>query len=146
MISMPNPSIEPVWPLAVYFATVVFLVGATLAISYVLGERHKGRATGEPYESGIVPTGTAEIQFPIKYYLVGMFFVLFDLEAVFIYAWAVSLRAAGWAGYGEMLFFIGVLLAGLIYLWKIGALDWGSIGRKSLIIREEESRHAADDR
>ncbi len=142
---MPNPSIEPVWPLAAYFAAVVFLVGATLAISYVLGERHTGRARGEPFESGIVPTGTAEIRFPVKYYLVAMFFVLFDLEAVFIYAWAVSLREAGWAGYGEMVFFIGILLAGLIYLWKTGALDWGSIGRRSMTIREEESRHAADE-
>ncbi|MGB7538585.1 MAG: NADH-quinone oxidoreductase subunit A [Anaerolineales bacterium] len=141
---MPNPSLDPVWPLAVYFAAVVFLVGATLVMSYVLGERHNGRATGEPYESGIVPTGTAEIRFPVKYYLVAMFFVLFDLEAVFIYAWAVSLREAGWAGYGEMVFFIGILLAGLIYLWKTGALDWGSIGRKSLELRKVEERHDAD--
>ncbi len=142
---MPIPSTEPVWPLAVYFAAVVIMVGGTLAISYVLGERHSGRATGEPYESGVVPTGTAGIPFPVKYYLVAMFFVLFDLEAVFIYTWAVSLREAGWPGYAEMLFFIGILLAALIYLWRVGALDWGSIGRRSLTIREEESRHAADE-
>ena len=138
-------SMDPVWPLAVYFAAVVIMVGVTLALSYVLGERHSGRATGEPFESGVVPTGTAGIRFPVKYYLVAVFFVLFDLEAVFIYTWAVSLREAGWAGYGEMLFFIGILLAALVYLWKTGALDWGSIGRRSLTIREEESRHAADD-
>jgi NADH-quinone oxidoreductase subunit A len=143
---MQTPVLEIVWPLAVYFAAVVFLVGATLAISYVLGERHQGRATGEPYESGIVPTGPAEIRFPVKYYLVAMFFVVFDLEAAFVYAWAVSVREAGWIGYGEMLFFIGVLLAGLIYLGRIGALDWGSVGRRSLTLREEETRHAADDR
>ncbi len=141
---MPNPSLDSVWPLAAYFAAVVFLVGATLAISYVLGERHTGRASGEPYKSGIVPTGTAEIRFPVKYYLVAMFFVLFDLEAVFIYAWAVSLREAGWAGYGEMVFFIGILLAGLIYLWKTGALDWGSIGRKSMELRKVGEQHDAD--
>jgi NADH-quinone oxidoreductase subunit A len=143
---MQTATVEIVWPLGVYFAVVVFLVAATLAISYVLGERHTGKATGEPYESGIVPTGSAEIRFPVKYYLVAMFFVIFDLEAVFIYAWAVSFREAGWVGYAEMLFFIGVLLSGLVYLWRIGALDWVSIGRNSMPIREEESRHAPDNR
>jgi NADH-quinone oxidoreductase subunit A len=143
---MQTSTVEIVWPLAVYFAAVVILVAGTLAISYVLGERHKEKATGEPYESGIVPTGSAEIRFPVKYYLVAMFFVIFDLEAAFVFAWAVSFREAGWIGYAEMLFFIGVLLAGLVYLGRIGALDWGSVGRKSLTIREEESRHAADDR
>jgi NADH-quinone oxidoreductase subunit A len=143
--NMQSAPLETVWPLLLYFALVVILVAATLAISYVLGERHNQKATGEPYESGIVPTGSAEIRFPVKYYLVGMFFVIFDLEAVFVYAWAVSFRGSGWVGFGEMAFFIGILLAGLAYLWRIGALDWGSIGRRSMMIREEESQHAAED-
>ena len=143
---MQTPVTEIVWPLGVYAVAVLILVGGTLAISALLGERHSGKAMGEPYESGIVPTGSSGIRFSIRFYLVAMFFVLFDLEAVFIYAWAVSLRAAGWQGYGEMLFFIGVLLAALVYLWKAGALDWGSIGRKTLELRKEGTRRDADDR
>jgi NADH-quinone oxidoreductase subunit A len=143
---MQTPITEIVWPLGVYAAAVLIMVAATLAISYVLGERHTGRAMGEPYESGIVPAGSAGVRFSIRFYLVGMFFVLFDLEAAFIYAWAVSLRQAGWSGYVEMLIFIGILLLALAYLWKAGALDWVSTGRKSAELRKEESRHAADDR
>ncbi|MBZ0157532.1 MAG: NADH-quinone oxidoreductase subunit A [Alphaproteobacteria bacterium] len=101
-----------------------------LVLSHLLGQRHRERATGEPYESGIVATGSARLRFDIKFYLVAMFFVIFDLEAVFIYAWAVSLRETGWAGYFEMLFFIGVLLAALVYLWRLGALEWGTARRR----------------
>lgn len=143
---MQTPVTEIIWPLGVYAAAVLILVAATLVLSYVLGERHTGKATGEPYESGIVPTGSSGVRFSVRFYLVGMFFVLFDLEAAFIYAWAVSLRENGWAGYAEMLFFIGVLLTALAYLWRIGALDWGSIGRKSLELRKGGSRGEADDR
>jgi NADH-quinone oxidoreductase subunit A len=118
------------WPLAVYFFATVFIVGGMLFLSYVLGQRHKERATGEPYESGIVSTGTAHIRFDVKFYLVAMFFVIFDLEAVFIFAWAVSLKEAGWAGYIEMLFFIGILVAALVYIWRLGGLDWGTTRQK----------------
>jgi NADH-quinone oxidoreductase subunit A len=112
------------WPLAVYFAAVVVLISSMLGFSYVLGQKHKERLTGQPYESGIAPTGSARVRFDIKFYLVAMFFVIFDLEAVFIYAWAVSVRESGWAGYVEVVIFIMILMAGLLYLWKIGALDW----------------------
>jgi NADH-quinone oxidoreductase subunit A len=142
---MQTPVTEIVWPLGVYAAAVLIMVAATLAISYVLGERHTGRAMGEPYESGIVPTGPAGVRLSIRFYLVAMFFVLFDLEAAFIYAWAVSFRQAGWSGYVEMLIFVGILLLALAYLWRAGALDWVSTGRKSATLRKEESRHAADD-
>ncbi len=117
------------WPLAVYFAAVIGLIASMIVISYVLGQRHKDRLTGEPYESGIMPTGSAHVRFDIKFYLVSMFFVIFDLEAVFIYAWAVSVREVGWAGYVEILIFIGILMSGLVYLWRIGALDWGTSKR-----------------
>jgi NADH-quinone oxidoreductase subunit A len=117
---------EPaLWPLAAYFAAVIAIVTVMLVLSYVLGQRHRERATEEPYESGIVSTGTARVRFDIKFYLIAMFFVIFDLEAVFIIAWAVSIREAGWPGYIEMLVFIGVLAAALIYLWRLGALEWG---------------------
>lgn len=113
------------WPLAVYMAATVIVVTLMIAVSYVLGQRHAGRSTAEPYESGVASTGTAHVRFDVKFYLIAMFFVIFDLEAVFIFAWAVALREAGWAGYIEILVFIGVLGAVLIYLWRTGALEWG---------------------
>jgi NADH-quinone oxidoreductase subunit A len=119
------------WPLLVYFVFVVFLVGAVLVVSYVLGSRHSEPATGEPYEGGIVSEGSARVRVSVKYYLVAMFFVVFDLEAVFLFAWAGAVRELGWAGYFEVLLFVGVLFATLIYLWKIGALDWSRDPRRS---------------
>jgi NADH-quinone oxidoreductase subunit A len=117
------------WPLAVYGGAVIVLVTSMLALSYVLGQRHQGAATGEPYESGIVSTGSARVRLSAEFYLVAMFFVIFDLEAVFIVAWAVAFREVGWGGYVEVVVFIGVLLAALAYLWRQGALDWGAVGR-----------------
>lgn len=120
---------EPLWPLAVYCGAVVAIVGGMVGISFLLGERHADRATGEPYESGIASTGTAHIRFSAQFYLVAMLFVIFDLEAVFLVAWAVALRQAGWTGYLGALVFIAVLVAGLIYEWRQGALDWASSRR-----------------
>jgi NADH-quinone oxidoreductase subunit A len=119
------------WPLGVYFFSVIIIVVSMVAFSYVLGERHREKQTNEPYESGIASTGTARVRFDIKFYLIAMFFVIFDLEAVFIFAWAVSIRETGWTGYGEMLIFISVLTAALVYIWKIGALEWGSFVKSS---------------
>jgi NADH-quinone oxidoreductase subunit A len=136
------PVVELVWPLAVFTGLVVFLVAVTLGISALLGERHTGPAMGEPYESGIVPTGSvAGLRFSVRFYLVAMFFVLFDLESAFVYAWAVAFRPAGWAGFAEMLVFILILLAALVYLVRIRALEWGSIGRGSLERRRKEPEH-----
>jgi NADH-quinone oxidoreductase subunit A len=119
------------WPLLVYFATVLVLVGGMLGLSYVLGERHKEKATGEPYESGIPPTGSARLRFDVKFYLVAMFFVIFDLEAAFLFAWVIAFRELGWLGFAEVVVFVGVLLVALIYLWRVGALDWGPGRRRS---------------
>ena len=114
----------PLWPLALYATLVVIVVSAMLGLSYVLGERHKDRATDDPYESGVVSTGSARVKLSVKYYLVAVFFVIFDLEAAFIFAWAVAFRTLGWAGYAEIIVFIIVLLVGLIYIWRNGAFDW----------------------
>src|SRR5580698_11258473 len=119
------------WPLVVYFALVVFLVGVVLIVSYLLGPRHSEPATGEPYEGGIVSEGSAHVRFSVRYYLVAMFFVIFDLEAVFVYAWAGAVRELGWAGYCVIVLFIGTLSAALIYLWRVGALDWSREPRRS---------------
>jgi NADH-quinone oxidoreductase subunit A len=119
----------PLWPLLVYFIAVIILAAAMIGLSYLLGQRHRDRATGEPYESGIASTGTAQVRFDVRYYLIAMFFVVFDLEAIFIFAWAVAVRELGWYGYFEILLFIGVLIAALFYLWRQGALDWGAWSR-----------------
>ncbi len=118
------------WPLAVYIVLVGMLVMAMLSMSFVLGQRHHDRATGSPYESGILSEGSARVRFSAKFYLIAMFFVVFDLEAVFLFAWAVAVRETGWAGYAEALLFIMVLLATLAYLWRVGALDWRQRSRR----------------
>ncbi len=119
-----------IWALGIYFLLVLFLVGATLAMSYPLGQRHEGRATGAPYESGIVSEGSARVRLSARFYLVAMLFVVFDLEAAFIFAWAVAGRELGWPGYGEVAVFIAVLVAALVYLWRLGALDWAPSARR----------------
>lgn len=119
------------WALGVYFLALLFVIGAILLISWVLGPRHREPATGSPYEGGILSEGSARVRLSARFYLVAMFFVVFDLEAVFIYSWAVAAQELGWAGYWEVVIFIGVLAVALIYLWKLGALDWNPAALRS---------------
>ena len=114
------------WPFVVYFAAVIAVVTGMMAISFFLGERHREKATDEPYESGIRSTGSAHLRFSIKFYLVALFFVIFDVESMFIFAWAIAFRELGWTGYIAIVVFTGILLAALVYLWRLGALDWGT--------------------
>jgi NADH-quinone oxidoreductase subunit A len=104
---------------------------------------HCDRATNSPYESGIVSEGSARVRLSAKFYLVAMFFVVFDLEAVFIFAWAVAARKVGWAGYWEMVVFVGILVAALAYLWRLGALDWNPKQQRS--VTEKGKFHASMD-
>jgi NADH-quinone oxidoreductase subunit A len=115
---------DMLWPLVVYVAMVMALVTGMLVLSWLSGQRHADRATGEPYESGINPTGSARLRLSADFYLIAMFFVIFDLEAVFIFAWAVAAREVGWVGYIGVVIFIGVLVAALLYEWRMGTLDW----------------------
>jgi len=119
------------WPLAVYAAAVLLLVSGMIGMSYVLGERHREPATGDPYESGILSTGTAQVRLSVQFYLVAMFFVIFDLEAAFLFAWAVAARELGWPGYLEASVFVAVLAAALTYVWRAGGLDWGTRGARA---------------
>ena len=121
----------PVWPLVVYLVAVGLLTAGVIALSAILGERHKERATGEPFESGILPTGSTRLHFSAKFYLIAMFFVIFDLEAIFIFAWAAAVPELGWSGYWEILSFIAILIAAWIYLWRLGALDWSPYGARA---------------
>jgi NADH-quinone oxidoreductase subunit A len=119
------------WTLGVYFLLVLGLVSGMLLGSWLLGQRHHDRATGSPYEAGIESEGSARVRFSAKFYLVAMFFVVFDLEAVFLFAWAVAGKELGWPAYWEMLIFVGVLVVVLAYLWRNGALDWNTIRRRA---------------
>jgi len=126
-------STQPIlWPFLVYGLAVIALAAFMLGLSHFLGERHKDRATDETFEAGIKMTGTGRVLFPIHFYVIAMFFVVFDLETVFIVTWAVSAKALGWAGYLAILTFVVDLLAVLIYVWRIGALDFGPNGKKIL--------------
>lgn len=115
-----------IWPLVVYAVLIAVTLAAVMGLSHVSGERRAHTAADEQFESGIVSAGPARVRLHAGFYLIAMFFVIFDVEAIFLYAWAIAVREAGWAGYIEMLVFIGVLLAGLAYIWRLGALDWAS--------------------
>ena len=117
--------------LVLYSALVIGLCVVMLGLSWVLGERTKyTRATLDPYESGILHVGLARYRFSAKFYLMAMFFLIFDLEALYVIAWSVSARESGWPGYIEMVIFLVILVAGLAYLWRLGALDWAPKPRK----------------
>ncbi|MGX2038952.1 NADH-quinone oxidoreductase subunit A [Methylocaldum sp. MU1018] len=122
--------VSDLWPFIAYIAAIIVVVAAMLAIPYLLAQHRHGRATDEQFESGIVPVGDIHVRLSIQFYPVAIFFVIFDLESVFIFAWAVAFREAGWVGYIEMSVFIGILLAALFYLWQIGALDWRTTRQK----------------
>ena len=120
------------WPFMVYAFLAFLIVIIMIALSYVLGERHKEKTTDEPYESGIPVTGNARLRFSSHFYLIAMFFVIFDLDVAFIVAWAVSFRELGLVGYIGVAIFIGILMVVLIYEISIGALDFGPNGKKIL--------------
>ena len=126
------------WPFLIYALAVLVIVGVMIGLSYFLGERHKEKTTGEPYESGIPPTGNARLRFSSHFYLIAIFFVIFDLDAVFIFVWAASFRELGLSGYIGILIFIGILLVVLVYEIGIKALDFGPKGK--LILKQKNSQ------
>ena len=121
------------WPLVLYFASVLGLVVAILVLSSLVGQRSPmKRATGEPFESGVVHIGSAQIPVSVEFYLVAILFVIFDLETVFIFAWAVAFYELGVFGYLAISLFILILTVALVYEWKSGALEWGVKTRDGL--------------
>ncbi len=130
------------WALIVYVVAVFGLIGLMLGLSWLLGGRAWGRAKNEPFESGVVGAGSAQIRISAKFYQVAMFFVIFDLEAVFLFAWSISVRESGWPGLIEAFIFIFILTASLVYLWKIGALEWAPQTRKDPLSDPRAARKA----
>lgn len=137
---MNNPTqFEPeIWPLLAYGLAVVALITLMLVLSHFLGQRRRDNATDEPYESGIVSQGSARLRLSVAYYLVAILFIVFDLEAIYLFSWAIAFRETGLQGFIEAAIFILILLVGLIYLWRLGALDWG--GKQQSLIEKEDYR------
>ena len=130
---MPTSLTETYFPVLVQALLAMALAAGLLTASYLLGRRVRNKVKDMPYESGIVPTGDARHRFSVKFYLVGMLFILFDIEAIFLYPWAVVFRDLRMAGFVEMLIFVVLILSGFFYIWKKGALDWSKpegAGRK----------------
>ncbi len=113
------------WPFVLYAFSVIAFAALLLFVAYISGERHRGKATEMPYESGIVPAGVPGNPIDIRYYVVAILFVIFDLETVFYIAWSVSVRESGWQGFLEILVFTVILAAALLYIVRMGALNWG---------------------
>ncbi len=129
-----------VWPLLTYVVLAVGGLALLVGVSWFLGERHRERRTGEPFESGVAPSEPPSGGLSIEFFRMAVFFVIFDVETVFVFAWAVALKDAGWAGYIEMLVFVCVLVAALAYLWRTHALDWGTSRRRWLETRRGGGR------
>ncbi len=119
-------------PFIVYFAAVMLLVATMLGLSWLLGQRRANKATNMPFESGVISVGSSQIQLSVEFYLIAIFFVIFDLETVFIFAWAIAFFELGWQGYAAIMVFIVVLAVALVYEWRSGALDWGQKTRLGL--------------
>lgn len=124
--------------LSVYGLVIAVLVICMLALAAVTGTRRsrsiRSRSLFTPFESGIIPTGSARLRLPVQYYLIAMFFVIFDVEAAFVFAWATIVTEAGWVGYLAIVTFLAFLALSLAYLWRSGALEWGPHPRQALPI------------
>ena len=131
--------ISHIWPLALFLVMLCGLIVLMLTLPALLGGRRVSRSVNEPYECGIVPVGSTHFRMPIPFYLFAIFFVIFDLEVVFLFAWAVAVKETGWLGFTEALIFILILFAALIYLWRLGALDWRT-QRQKLDLRNLDAR------
>ncbi|MDG5500621.1 NADH-quinone oxidoreductase subunit A [Marinobacter sp. BGYM27] len=117
------------WAIGVFIVAVIALCAFMIGVSSLLGGRSQGRSKSLPFESGIVGAGSARQRFSVKFYMVAMLFVIFDIEAVFLFAWSVSVKEVGWAGFWGAAIFIFILLAGLVYDSRVGALEWAPKSR-----------------
>ncbi len=111
-------------PILVLLVISTVLAAVVILISTFLGPRRPTPRKLLPYESGMTPLGSAQRRMPIRFYLVAVLFILFDVEIIFLYPWAVTFRQLGLFGFIEMVIFVGILLVGYVYAWKKGALEW----------------------
>jgi NADH-quinone oxidoreductase subunit A len=128
---MTDSGLQAYTPLLLHLLIATALAGALTAASVLIGWRRPSRAKQQPYECGMEPTGDARAPISVRFYLVAMVFILFDVEAIFLYPWAYIYRdfinmspRIGMYGFLEMMIYIAILLVGYFYLWKKGALDW----------------------
>ena len=126
---MPESYTDFYFPVLVQTLVAMALAAGLLTASFVLGKRVRNRIKDMPYESGITPTGDARHRFSVKFYLVAMLFILFDIEAIFLYPWVVVYRELKMFAFVEMLVFVILTLSGFFYIWKKGALDWAEPDR-----------------
>ena len=120
-----------VFSLVVFGLMIVVLIALLLFVASWLGEKTSNSEKLRPYESGVIPTGSARLWYPVPFYLVAIFFLIFDVEGAYIFSWAIAWENLGWSGWLQIGFFIGVLILGLVYIWKKGGLEWGPTGKKS---------------
>jgi NADH-quinone oxidoreductase subunit A len=142
---MPQTYPEIYFPLLLQVIIAAALAAGLIGASTFLGKRARSPLKDTPYESGMAPVGSAHERFSVKFYLVGMIFILFDVEAVFLFPWAVVYRQLGFFGFFEMLVFVVLVLFGFFYVWKKGALDWSMPSREARKgqMREVEEHEAA---
>ena len=134
---MPNSLTEQYFPVLAQGLLALVLAAVLIGISRLLGKRVRNKIKDTPYESGIVPTGDARSRFSVKFYLVAMLFILFDIEAIFLYPWAVVFRELKMFGFVEMLVFVILILSGFFYIWKKGALEWAHPERPDRTARKQ---------
>ena len=127
---MPTTPTEVYFPVLLQIAIAMLVAAGMLGASYVLGKRVRNKVKDMPYECGVTPVGDARQRFSVKFYQVAMLFILFDIEAIFLYPWAVVYRELKMFAFVEMLLFIVLILAGFFYIWKKGALDWSGADRE----------------
>jgi len=127
---MPDNYFARYLPFLIHILMAGGIASAIVLLSWIIGQRKPTRAKLSPYECGMTPIGDSRERFSVKFYLVAMVFILFDVEAIFLYPWAYIFKdlarnvATRWFGFIEMMFYVAILLVGYIYLWKKGALDW----------------------
>ncbi|MCH7480998.1 MAG: NADH-quinone oxidoreductase subunit A [Chloroflexi bacterium] len=112
------------WPIAILVGISAFIAVASIVMGSMMGPRRPSKRKSEPYESGMTPIGVGTRRMPVRFYMIAVLFILFDIEVVFFLPWAVVFRQLGLFGLIEMSVFIVVLLVGYIYAWKKGALEW----------------------
>ncbi len=136
------PDFESYLALGIYAGIAIFLIAVLLLLSWGLGQKTRSQQKQEPYESGILPLDNARLKGPVPFYLVAIFFVIFDVEVIFVASWAVAYDRLGWPGFAHVCFFIFILFLGLVHIWKTGGLDWGPQAQREGRKTQKDQRRA----